>query len=158
MAVPIRLRPISRAAQDDLWASISVSDLDSGCRTVDTGLSQHSEQSANLCPLRAVTLMEGINLESLSMMRVDSVFHQNTEDGTDAIPRPGAHGPAFLQTSRSSCQHFVEVSCPKKWALPLLRLTPVSQSFQRLDSLPFVSALDTPFRLPGPSMFPTSCF
>ena len=63
--------------------------------------------------------------------------------------------PKQLSTQQLS-QLFIEIPGPKPWALPLVRLTPVSQSVQRLDCIPFVSVSDTPFCLPGPSKFLTS--
>jgi hypothetical protein len=68
-----------------------------------------------------------------------------------------------VEAQASIPEPYIRIKSQKGWSLPLLRLTASSTSqyvqptdlsrIHRLESLPFVSMPDAPFRLPGPSLF-----
>jgi hypothetical protein len=82
------------------------------------------------------------------MERIDSAFPDSGKEIQCSISKRGDIKPQIpAQQSRQTATK----ASNQVWGLPLLRLTPASQSIQRLDSIPFVSTPDTRLRLPGPS-------
>ncbi|KAF1357961.1 hypothetical protein EJ07DRAFT_157329 [Lizonia empirigonia] len=92
----------------------------------------------------------------VSMVDMDSFSPNSAEETSPAGLKPALDDHEDQPPSQQTFQLFIEVPGIKPWTLPLVRLTPVAQSIQRLDCIPFVSTSDTPFRLPGPSKFCTS--
>jgi hypothetical protein len=98
-------------------------------------------------------------LDRAPMNRIDSLLPED--------PRELSFSPSKTRSKFSgrdfeisaTCQPFICIDGPKAWSLPLVRLTRISKSIDYsgpvlLDFIPFVSYLDTPFRLLGPTSIP----
>jgi hypothetical protein len=88
------------------------------------------------------------DLQSSPMERIDSAFLVN---GKEIVYSISERGDKELQIHAQQSPQLTTKAYNQEMSLPLLRLTPASQSVQRPDSFPFVSMPDTRLYLPGPS-------
>lgn len=146
----------TKAFQEGSLAPTAVSGVGdmSKAASIDNSLIRSWPTATNLQGSASET--DPTNPEWVSMVDMDPSSPNSAGETSPAGLKPALDDYEDHLPSQNTFQLFIEVPGTKPWTLPLVRLTPIGQSIQRLDCIPFVSTSDTPFRLPGPSKFCTS--